>query len=129
MPHRRAVPGRCRQRALSLARGCGIAVVLREPRLHLGASLGQRVPAPVRGTGRVDLLERPDDCGQVECRLERVDLLDGDRLAVDPGVDLPVPRIARARPALRDRDGDLDPDDRSELREPSSSLLPGVVDP
>jgi len=38
-----------------------------------------------------------------------VDCRDGDRLAVDPGVDLPVPRIARAGPALRDRDGGCRP--------------------
>ncbi len=116
VPHRWAVPGRRRQRALPLAGRSGIAVELRQPALHLGVALGERIATPPRGARRIDLLERPDDRGEIDRGLDGVDLLDLDGVAVDPRVDLPEPRVARARCPLRDRDGDLDRDERGELR-------------
>jgi hypothetical protein len=107
---------------LPLAGRCGVAIELRQPALHLGVALGERVAAPGWRTAGIDSLERPHDRSQVEGGLDRIDLGHRDGLTGHPRMDLPEPRIAATGPALGDGHRDLDGKHGSKPRQPLELL-------
>ena len=64
-------------------------------------------------------MQRAHECRQVRGRLDGVDLLDRRRLALDPGVDVPEPRVVVGRAALGDGNGNVD---RKQRRDPGQPL-------
>src|SRR5262249_9943209 len=126
VPGRRSVPGRCGERTLPLHLYAWIAIEALEPEAELPVALRERDATPGWCVGRAQLLERADERGKVARRLDCVDLLDRHRLTLDPDVDLPEPRVVEGRVALRDRDRDLDREERSEHGQPVEQLPAGL---
>ena len=115
VPDRRPVPRRSREGTLPLGRHCGIVEQL-QPVPDLAIAFGKWDAASLRRAGWVGFLECRDELSQAARSLDRVDLLHGRGLAVDPPVDIPVPRIRGRRVALRDRHRDLERKERRQLR-------------
>src|SRR5581483_12164483 len=65
MPDGRTVPGRAGESALPLDVHSRISLKAVEPLRHLRAALGERDAAPGRRSRRVDLLQGPDERGEV----------------------------------------------------------------
>ena len=122
VPDGRAGPGRRRERAFPRGNHGRVAVEARKPVPGLLVALGQRNPASRRRTRGIHLLQRPDERREVARRLDRVDLPDRHRDALDPGVDLPEPGVAATRVTQRDRHGKLDREQRRQSRKPVELL-------
>src|SRR5215471_6479399 len=108
MPDGGAGRGRRGECAFPFGRDGWIGVEPGQPITEFLVAFGQGGASPWRRPGRVDLLHRPDQRREVARGLDRVDLIDRNRLAFDPGVDLPEPRILGARATLRDRTRNVD---------------------
>jgi hypothetical protein len=129
VPNRWSIPGRCGDRPSPLRPHRRGSLEPGQPVLELLVALSQRNAAPGRRAGRAHLLHGRDECRKVAGGLGRIDLLDRHCSALDPGVDLPEPRIAVAGSALRDRDGDVDREQWRQPRQPVEFLAAGLDGP
>ena len=80
------------------------------------------MPRPSGRAGRIHPLQGSDERREVASRLDRVDVLDRHAVSLHPGVDLPEPGVLATRTPLRDRNGDLDGEQWSQLRQPLDLL-------
>src|SRR4029077_19118487 len=77
----------------------------------------------------IHLLERTHKRGKVARGLDCVDLLDGHGFALEPRVDIPEPGSAGRRAPMRDRNGYLEGEQRSQPRQPVVLLAPRLCRP
>ena len=125
VPDGRALPRRRRERAFPPVHHRGIAVEPSEPEPDLLVALGQRdAPAPRRARG-IHPLQGGDEPSEIPRGDDRVDVSDQGRRALHPREDVPEPRVVVGRTPLGDRNGDLQRDQRRQLRQPVELLAAG----